>query len=182
MLVPNNTQFLPPFPDGISVNEGNGAKVDFVRGKTYRFRIICMSAFASVMMHFDSHTMKVIMNDASYVEETDAYQLRMAPAQRYDVLISAIDRDHRNYPFLMSLDINRDFANDPADQIIWPHNETGYLVMDPNGVFSEDVVDVWRPVDDSHFTSLDAGPCLDDVAQTITLDFTFCTDENGLPR
>ncbi|EFX03254.1 iron transport multicopper oxidase fet3 precursor [Grosmannia clavigera kw1407] len=182
MLVTSNTQFLPPFPDNILVNEGQGAKIDFEVNKTYRFRIICYSAFASAMLHFDSHTMQVIMNDASYVTQKQAYQLRISPAQRYDVLISGISRDHRNYPFLLSLDINRDYAVDAASGIVWPHNYTGQLVMKPNGTFSDDVVAKWQPVDDAHFQPYDSLAAYSPVTTTITLDFSFCDDVNGYPR
>ena len=118
------------------------------------------------------------MQDASYVKQRQAYQLRITPAQRYDVLISAIDRDRGNFPFLMSLDINRDFEKEAT----WPHNQTGYLVMEPDGQFGQDVVDVWRPHEESHFEPFDGEPVLEPVARTITLDFKFCPDENNIPR
>ncbi|KAL1869993.1 hypothetical protein VTK73DRAFT_2863 [Phialemonium thermophilum] len=179
MLQPSNTLFLPRFPDGIIVNEGGSAQIPFVKGKTYRLRIISFAAFASAMLHFDSHTMQVIMNDGSYIQQAQAYQLRISPAQRYDVLISAIDRDHRNYPFLFSLDINRDFTKpDP----VWPNNFTGQLVMDSTKPFTEDVVDVWRPVDDSHFKPFDSLVQFGPVTTTVVLDFDFCFDENDYPR
>jgi len=181
MLVTENDKFLPPFPDGLIVNEGLGANVTFVKGKTYRFRFISFAAFASVMLSFDSHTMKVIMNDASYVQETDADQIRISPAQRYDVLVSAGDND-RNYPFIMSLDQNRDWKNDPPEKVVWPHNATGQLVMDPSGELTEYRVHKWTPVEDSHFTPLNNEGPLEPVTQTVVLDFNFCRDENNLPR
>lgn len=181
MLSPNNTQFQPPIPNGIIVNEGRSGRINFVKGKTYRVRIISFAALGSAMIHFDSHTMRVIMNDASYVQKTDTYQLRVSPAQRYDVLISAIDRDRRNYPFLVSLDINRDFANDAT--LRWPYNFTGYLAMDPAGDFTQkDVVTKWRPADDSRFSPLVPEPPIGPVTKTVKLDFTFCIDANGIPR
>lgn len=179
MLQPSNTNFLPPFPDGIIVNEGGDGKIDFVKGKTYRIRIISFSAFASAMLHFDSHTMQVIMNDGSYIKKEQAYQLRISPAQRYDVLISAIDRDNRNYPYLVSLDINRDYTKPGA---VYPHNFTGQLVMDPNKPFTADNVDDWRPVDDSHFKPLLQVARYEPVTTNIVLDFEFCSDNNGIPR
>lgn len=180
MLTTSNVHFLPPFPDNILINEGQGANVTFVVGKTYRFRIISFSAFASVMVHFDSHTMQVIMNDGTYVQQAQAYQLRVAPAQRYDVLITAISRDHRNYPYLLSLDMNRDYTVTASN--VWPFNYTGYLVMDPNGALPQDVVAKWQPVNDADFLPFDNQVAYGPVAQTIQLDFNFCTDANGYPR
>ncbi|KAG7134218.1 Multicopper oxidase PfmaD like protein [Verticillium longisporum] len=63
MLSPNNTQHTPPLPQAVLVNDGAGSHYPFVKGKTYRFRIISFAAFAGFMIHFDSHDMNVIMND-----------------------------------------------------------------------------------------------------------------------
>ena len=184
MLVPSNTHFIPPFPDSLIVNEGRGSRIPFVKGKTYRIRIINFSAFGSAMVHFDSHTMTVIATDSAYIQKEQAYQLRVAPAQRYDVLISAIDRDNYNFPFLISLDINRDWTN-PASvpPLAWPQNYTGYLVLDQSLPLDRlDVVDKWQPVDDSHFKALDGAPTASQYDKLIQLDFNFCFDANGYPR
>ncbi|KAK3941233.1 putative iron transport multicopper oxidase FET3 [Diplogelasinospora grovesii] len=182
MLTPTNTRFIPPFPDNILVNEGQGANINFVKGKTYRIRLISFAAFGSAMFHFDSHTMQVIMNDGAYIKQNQAYQLRIAPAQRYDFLISAIDRDHGNYPFLFSLDINRDFSN-AANGLQWPHNFTGYLVMDPKeNLTKQDVVSKWKPDDDSHWEPYNGAGPLGPYDKLIKLDFAFCMDANGYPR
>ncbi|KAB5511198.1 iron transport multicopper oxidase FET3, partial [Coniochaeta sp. 2T2.1] len=179
MLTPANG-FRPPFPDSIIINEGGDGQISFVKGNTYRVRIISFAAFASAFVHFDSHTMSVIMNDGSYIKEKSAYQLRVTPAQRYDVLISAIDRDRRNYPYLVALDVNKDFANDASVQ--WPHNFTGQLVMDKNRNFTTDVVKAFRPQDDSNFVPWDGGAAFGPVTKTLTMNFAFCTDQNGIGR
>ncbi len=184
MLVTSNTHFIPPFPDSLIVNEGQGRNIPFHMGKTYRIRIINFSAFGSAMIHFDSHTMTVISTDSAYVQKQEAYQLRVAPAQRYDVLISAIDRDNYNFPYLVSLDINRDWTN-PASvpPIAWPHNVTGYLVLNPSLPLDRvDVVNQWQPFDDSHFKALDGAGVDSTYDKLIVLDFDFNLDKNGLPR
>ncbi|KAG7284869.1 hypothetical protein NEMBOFW57_009484 [Staphylotrichum longicolle] len=176
MLVTSNTRFLPPFPDSILVNEGQGARVNFVKGKTYRIRIISFAAFASAMVHFDSHTMSVISNDAAYIQKQEAYQVRVAPAQRYDVLISAIERDSGNFPFLVTLDINCDWT-DSAAQLRWGLNYTGYLVMDAlQPLTNVDVVDKWQLVDDAHFKPYNRAPAYPSYDKLIQLDFEFCFD------
>lgn len=179
MLTPANG-LQPPLPDNVIVNEGGNGQIPFVQGKTYRLRIISFAAFASAMIHFNSHTMTVIMNDASYIKSEQAYQLRIAPAQRYDVLISAIDRDHRNYPYLVALDINRDYAND--QDLVWPHNFTGQLVMDSALNFTTDVVSQFQPVDDSKFAPNNGAAAFEPVTKTLTMTFEFCTDQNGIGR
>lgn len=179
MFKPANA-FIPPFPDTVIVNEGGDGLINFVKGKTYRVRIISFAAFASAFLHFDSHTMTVIMTDGSYIKSNSATQLRITPAQRYDVLISAIDRDHRNYPYLVALDVNRDFANDPAP--VYPYNFTGQLVMDPRLNFTTDVVGSFRPQDDQNFAPYDDAAAFGPVTKTLTMNFDFCLDSNGIGR
>lgn len=182
MLVPNNTQFKPPIPDSLIVNDGHGLYVNVTKGKTYRIRMVNFAAFGSAMVHFNSHTMNIIMNDGAYIQKEDAYHVRLAPAQRYDVLIAASDSDSGNYPFLVSLDLNRDWTNSTS-KLDWPHNYTGYLVLDSSQPLDRlDVVDKWSPVDDAHFKPYDGAAALDPYNTLIKLDFKFCFDQNGYPR
>jgi iron transport multicopper oxidase len=185
MLQTTNAQFLPPFPNSVIVNEGRNPNIKLDIGKTYRIRIISFAALGSAMVHFGSHTMSVIMIDSSYVQKQEAFILRVAPAQRYDVMISGIDRDQgRNYPYLVALDINRDYADPaPVIPISWNYNKTGYLVTDSTlPMDTADVVDVFRPFDEGHFIPLDQQPALGPVTKTWKLDFSFCRDANNYPR
>ncbi|KAK7739172.1 hypothetical protein SLS53_005808 [Cytospora paraplurivora] len=180
MLSPSNTDFRPPIPDSIILNEGGRNKLYFEQGKTYRLRIISFAAFGSCMIDFDSHPLEIIMQDASYITKTEATQIRLAAGQRYDVLISAPSNSSANYPFLFSLDFNPDYHNPVAG---WKFNATGYIVLDESEpTTSVDVVHTWDPVDDFLFTNPnDDGP-LGPLATTITLDFTFCFDNYSIPR
>lgn len=185
MLQPNNTLFIPPFPDSLIVNEGGSSKITFEKGKTYRLRLINFSALAGVMVTFQDHAMKIIMQDGSYITPTYANQLRLAAAQRYDVILTPNADDSGNYPFLIALDTNADYLNADATPlgISWNNNQTGYLVLDPSApTTAVDVVSVFDPVDDSTFTNLDHAPALGPVTQTIQLDFNFCFDSNDIPR
>ncbi|KAK3685034.1 multicopper oxidase like protein [Podospora appendiculata] len=182
MLVTTNTRFIPPFPDAILVNEGQNANIAFNKSKTYRIRLINFSALASAMIHFDSHTMHVIATDAGYIQKESSYQLRISAAQRYDFLLQGSSRDNRNYPYLFSLDTNRDFKNASLG-VTWPHNYTGYLVTDSSKPLDTiDQVSEWRPQDDSHFKNYEGQGPLANYAQLIKLDFAFCRDVNGYPR
>ncbi|KAK1593282.1 multicopper oxidase [Colletotrichum navitas] len=172
MFLPSNTLFTPPIPDGLLVNDGLGANFQFEKGKTYRIRMINYAAFASFMVHFDSHDMNVISTDSAYVKMKTAYMLRIAPAQRYDILVKCNDRDNRNYGFLIASDYNRDYT-DPTFEQIWPHNYTGQLVMFPNMPFYTDPVSEFRPSDDSVFQPFD---------DILLFDWDFCQDKNGIPR
>lgn len=185
MLTTSNTHFLPPFPDAIVVNDSSSATLNFQAGKTYKVRIISLAAFAAVMLQFDSHTMRVIEIDGSYVQEHDAYQIRVAPAQRYTVLLNAQTSVRRNYAFLASLDMNRDYSTGGATNI-WPFNISGTILYDATkGPAPAFVVPQWSPQDDATLVALDNQPLLGEpnvVDADITLDFNFGFDVNGIPR
>jgi iron transport multicopper oxidase len=187
LLSPSNARGIPPLPKSLLVNDGKSADYKFEKGKRYRFRVINYAAFASAMIHFDSHDLNVIMNDASYIEKEKALQLRVTPAQRFDFIIEATKQDNRNYPFLVSLDQNRDWTNPrTTPPISWPFNITGYLIMDTAGDRPKDVVGAWTPSDDSHFKPLATDghdtELLPSPDKTIVLDFTPCLDKFGIPR
>jgi iron transport multicopper oxidase len=111
MLQPSNTAFAPPIPDAMLLNDGQRSDYAFDRTKTYRFRIISFAALTSFMINFKSLPMTVIMNDASYINSEEVNQLRLAPGQRYDVLIhGSVAADGENYPFLISMDGNPDYT------------------------------------------------------------------------
>lgn len=185
MLQPSNTQFIPPFPDSLIVNEGGNSTITVEKGKVYRIRIINFSALSAAMINFKDHNMKLIMQDASYITPASAGTIRVAPAQRYDAIISVGLNDTGNYPFLVALDINADYTNPSAtpQPITWNYNITGYLVTDPSAsTTSADVVNVFNVVDDSAFTNSDNTGPLGPVTQNIQLDFNFCFDNNSIPR
>lgn len=185
MLTTTNTHFLPPFPDALLVNDASSAQLNFQVGKTYKIRIISVAAFASVMLQFDSHTMRIIEIDGSYVQKHDAYQIRVAPGQRYTVLLNAQTSVRRNYAFLASLDENRDFATGGSTNS-WPFNITGSIIYDVSkGSPPPFSVSQWSPQNDASLVALDLQPLLglpDVVDKSITLDFSFGLDADGIPR
>lgn len=185
MLTTTNTHFLPPFPDALLVNDSSSAQLNFEAGRNYKIRIVSYAAFASVMLQFDSHTMRVVEIDGVYVQKHDAYQIRVAPAQRFTVLLNAQTSIRRNYGFLASLDENRDFSTGGSSNA-WPFNITGTIMYDPSkGAPPAFVVPKWSPQDDATLVSLDNQALLgkpDLVDKAITLNFNFGFDSNQIPR
>lgn len=181
MLSPSNVHFQPPIPNGIVVNDGASAKYQFQKGKTYRFRVINYSASASFMLHFDSHDMNLIMIDSAYIKQKLTHQIRITPAQRYDILIKCGDGDNRNYGFLMSADVNRDWTNKQLG-IQWPFNATGQLVMNQIMPLGTDSVAEWKPSDDSVYEPYNDEAILPPSTKTLQFDWQFCTDDNGISR
>ncbi|KAH8804527.1 iron transport multicopper oxidase FET3 [Xylogone sp. PMI_703] len=181
LLSTTNTEFRPPFPDAILLNDAPQVQFNFVPGKTYKIRVISMAAFASTLLQFDSHTMRVIEVDGTYIKKHDAYQIRVTPAQRYTFLLNAQPTARKNYAFLASLDINKDFANDAAP--VYPLNITGSIIYDNSRPQpSPYVIRKWNPVNDATFRALDEQPLLGTPDKSITLDFNFGFDDRGIPR
>jgi iron transport multicopper oxidase len=141
-----------------------------------------MAAFASTLLTFgDQHSMKIIEVDGSYTKPSEATQIRVAPAQRYTVLLTAQSTTSANFAFLAALDINRDFTN--AAQSVFPHNITGYIVYDENNPVPAPLeIAQWQPADDVMFQSLQGPSLLADPTKSIVLNFTFGIDSNGVPR
>ncbi|KAK4104209.1 multicopper oxidase like protein [Parathielavia hyrcaniae] len=181
MLTPSNTVFRPPFPDTILVNDGQGFEINVTKGKTYRFRIINYAAIAAAMVNFGNLTMGVITSDASYVKNEAVSQLRIAPAQRHDILVTVGDQDAGNYPVLVGLDMNRDWTN--SSGLSWQHNYTGHMVLDLSlPLLAAEPVDQWLPADDAFFKPYNDIAAYSPYDKLITLDFSFCLDQNGYPR
>lgn len=182
MLQTTNPRAVPPFPNSMLMNDQSSVQFNFQPGKTYKIRIVSMAAFASFMLQFDSHTMQIIEIDGSYVQKRQAYQIRVSPAQRFTVLLTAQTSIRRNYGFLASLDQNRDFTASAA----WPINMTGVIQYDAaKGPPPAFVVPKWSPKDDAVLVALDNEPLLgprEAVDKMITLDFKFGLDAKGIPR
>jgi iron transport multicopper oxidase len=181
MLIRCNTQLLPPFPDSVLLNDTNQANFLFSAGKTYKISVISMAALGATFLQFESHTMRVIGVDGTYVKMYNANQIRIAPAQRYTFLLSAKPTADRNYAFLASLDINKDFVKDSAP--VYKSNITGQIKYNlSNAKPPALVVHKWEPVNDFNFEAMDDQHLLVTPGQCITLDFTLGFDALGIPR
>ncbi|KAF3058203.1 Iron transport multicopper oxidase FET3 [Daldinia childiae] len=184
MINPNNTQFAPPLPNSTLVNDGGDGHVSVEAGKTYRFRIINWSAMFSTFLSFDSLDMDVIAIDASYVQRQSAQQLRISAAQRFDALITIPEDADRNYPYLVALDVNQDFADkNPPRPLQYPYNVTGMLVTDSDKDTSGTAtVQKFEPFDDTTFQPHDNESVYEPVDKQLVLNFDYCFDANDYPR
>ncbi|KAF4636854.1 hypothetical protein G7Y89_g1222 [Cudoniella acicularis] len=181
LLSTSNTKFLPPIPDAILLNDTNQGKFHFTPGKTYKIRFIGMAAFASTFFNLQGHTMTVIEVDGTYVEKQETDFIRVAPAQRYTVLVTALPTAEKNYAFIAALDVNRDFAHDPTP--VFPLNITGYIIYDESQAYPLPyTVDQFLPVEDLSLASLETPALLPPPTRPIQLDFTFGFDAQGIPR
>ncbi|KAH7080372.1 Cupredoxin [Paraphoma chrysanthemicola] len=86
----------PPLPDNILVNGthvnrnggGSYAKMNVVKGKKYRIRIINTSVDNYFSVSMDGHPFTVITSDFVPIKPWTTNQLTLAIGQRYDVIIS----------------------------------------------------------------------------------------------
>ncbi|KAI8957651.1 putative ferroxidase [Daldinia sp. FL1419] len=184
MINPKNTQFAPPLPNSTLVNDGGDSHISVEAGKTYRFRIINWSAMFSTFIQFDSMDMDVIAIDATYVQRQSAQQLRISAAQRFDALITIPEDADRNFPYLVALDVNQDFADkNPPRPLLYPFNVTGFLVTDPDKERSGTItVETFEPFDDTTFQPHDNESVYEPVDRQLILNFDYCFDVNDYPR
>jgi len=186
ILSPDNPHGLMPLPDAAIINDGQPAEYEFDPTKTYRVRLISYSALAAFMIQADKHSMTVIMTDGVYTEPVVVNQLRMAPGQRYDVLIKGSNMGGKsgNFPILFSLDHNADWTliGDDGYAGKWPYNVTADFVEFADEERPDMVVPVWAPEDDSFWHTFRHDPRLPDPTWRFIMDFVSCLDEAGIPR
>jgi iron transport multicopper oxidase len=120
-----------PIPDHGLINHSVNSAFNFVPGKTYRLRLICMSALSAFTFYIDGHDMEVIEVDGIDVDAHKVSSLMLAAAQRYSVLVKARDPGNAtdvNYLIHADMDMNM-FDNPPAT--LQP-NTTATLVYNPS--------------------------------------------------
>ncbi|KAF9162527.1 ferroxidase fet3 [Actinomortierella ambigua] len=96
-LSPSNTMGMEPVPNSALVNHQAEAKFNFAPGKTYRLRIINMSALATFQVHIDGHDMDIIEVDGIDVQRSTVKTFPIAAGQRYSVLVKAKNDTSSNF-------------------------------------------------------------------------------------
>jgi len=92
-----NPSGAEPVPESGLINQMQDTKFNFVAGKTYRLRIINMSALAMFHFHIDGHEIEIIEIDGIDVERTKVTSFPITAAQRYSVLVTAKTDAKQNY-------------------------------------------------------------------------------------
>ncbi|KAG0238875.1 hypothetical protein BGW42_000036 [Actinomortierella wolfii] len=96
-LSPSNPKGMEPIPNSALVNHQTNATFAFTPGKTYRLRIINMSALATFQVYIDGHDMDIIEADGIDVQRTTIKAFPIAAGQRYSVLVKAKDDTTSNF-------------------------------------------------------------------------------------
>ena len=104
----SNNGISAPVPDTGLLNDQANAKIYMEPGKTYLVRMICWSNFAGVGIWFEGHNFTVVEVDGVYTEESEigAKNLRIAPGQRWAMLVTARPDASANYAIFAILDVN----------------------------------------------------------------------------
>ena len=128
-----------PTPTGGSlINSGKNVSIPVKPNKTYYVHIICPSSYQGIAWIFDGHPMTVVEVDGIYVDPVSVGYLgnmtRIAPGQRWGVLIQTKNDTSKNYAIWDSMDVNMLFINKgiippPKD---YNTNATAWLVYDEN--------------------------------------------------
>ncbi|KAI9741301.1 MAG: hypothetical protein M1834_003018 [Cirrosporium novae-zelandiae] len=168
----NSNNGLEPIPAGGLINDAQNSTICVEPNKTYLVRVINIASFLGHAFYFHDHWFTVVALDGVYIEETyigESKNLRIAPGQRVDVLITTKNNTDQNYPILAILDINM-FTPPEGYQ----PNITAYLVYNEEKPLPDQVslyeFDFW---DDSTATPIDHQPLLDPPDHVFTLNTSF---------
>ncbi|KAJ2001172.1 ferroxidase fet3 [Coemansia thaxteri] len=165
-----------PVPNGALIGSVGGSTqkvIAFSPGKTYRLRLINMSALSMFHFSIDGHTMQVIEVDGVDTEPMTVGNVRLAAAQRTSVLVTALNSTDHNYVFHADMDTDM-FDNIPAGL---NYNSTGVIQYRKGAdIKISDGVD-WSPFSDIDLVPLDGMPALGfDVTYALDVYFNQYTD------
>ena len=93
-------------PQSGLIMESTNASITFTPGKTYRLRLINMSAFSEFFFSIDGHAMDIIEVDGVDVQRHTVTSVSLTAAQRISVLVTAKNDTSLNY--YMHADMNTD--------------------------------------------------------------------------
>ncbi|ORY31018.1 Cupredoxin [Naematelia encephala] len=132
--------------DGTATNDQ--ASMLFQPGKTYKIRIINMSALAMFHIKLDGHEMSIIESDGVELEPYPVDVLEIAVAQRYSVSVKAREQGGQNWAMAVMQDPDMyDFL--PDDLVL---NNTVQIIYDESAPLAEAIeVEEWPDLDDSCF-------------------------------
>ncbi|KAI8318680.1 hypothetical protein GQ54DRAFT_300005 [Martensiomyces pterosporus] len=165
-----------PVPNGALVGSVGGdtlKTLDFEPGKTYRIRLINMSALAMFHFSIEGHTMRVIEVDGVDTEEKEVGNVVLAAAQRTSVLVTALNTTDNNYIFHADMDTDM-FDNIPSDL---NYNSTGLIQYKKDAPIKHDDEVDWSPFKDIELVPVNKDPALGfDVTYNLDVYFNQFTD------
>ncbi|KAF9950961.1 hypothetical protein BGZ72_007474 [Mortierella alpina] len=151
-----NPSGAEPVPQSGLINQQSNTEFQFEAGKTYRLRIINMSALAMFHFYIDGHDVDIIEVDGVDVARKTVKTFPISAAQRYSVLVTAKNDTSLNYYVHGDMDPGM-FDQVPSD-----------LVLSVQGKIVYDVKSPMAPVEQVDKPSFDDGAELVPVVQETT--------------
>ncbi|KAF2683691.1 multicopper oxidase [Lentithecium fluviatile CBS 122367] len=171
-----NPSGAEPVPQSALVNETQNLQVKIEPGKTYKFRMVNIGAFAAQYVWFEGHTMRVIEVDGVYTEPAEASMIYMTAAQRWSVLVTAKNSSDANFAFVGAMD--QDLFDVVPEGL--NSNVTGWLVYDEGKEMpTPQEVEAFEPFDDFGLVPVDGEELYDHVDHTIQLDLKMDNLDDG---
>ncbi|KAL5512657.1 hypothetical protein ACEPAG_2923 [Sanghuangporus baumii] len=161
--------------DGFNGN----ASLAFEAGRTYRLRIVNTAGFAMFFFWIDGHQMRIIEADGVDTEEMPVDVLSLTAAQRYSVLVTALNDTTSNWAIHANMDtgmfdtIPDDLNPNATAQIIYSHS---FTLSEPQ------TVDAYVDTNDSALVPIEVVPQHSGNVRTIPLEVAFDTMTDGSNR
>jgi len=174
-----------PIPESGLINDSQNNTIHVKPGKTYLIHMIDMANFPGVAVYFDGHPFTTVEVDGTYTEKhyLGDQNLRIAPAQRWSVLITTKNDTSKNFVIFATLDVNMLFPLTGVPTIPgWNGNTTAWLVYDdakplpPQKTFYS-----FDFFDDVALIPYDRAPLLEPVDRRITMSLQSATID-GIAR
>ncbi|KAF9435748.1 hypothetical protein BGZ76_005611 [Entomortierella beljakovae] len=166
-----NPSGAEPVPESGLINHKLDSKFNFVPGKTYRLRIINMSALAMFHFHIDGHEMEIIEVDGIDVERSKVTSFPVTAAQRYSVLVKARNETNLNYVLHADMDPSM-FDMVPEELVL---NVTGTIVYGESNEMAPTETSEWEPFNDALLV-----PVVPETTSPATQIFTLTASFNVL--
>ncbi|KAI0036238.1 Fet3 protein [Vararia minispora EC-137] len=176
-----NGSYLGPIsgssPTGSSAAVGfnENATLPFQPGKTYRLRIVNVGAFAAQWFWIDGHQMRIIEVDGTDVEEFPINLIQIAVAQRYSILVTALNDTSANYAVHSNFDTTM-FDTVPATL---QSNMTGSITYDSSAPLTSGTIDAYEDLPDISLVPSTVVPMGNSSDRTIELEALFATMADG---
>lgn len=175
----------PPIPESGLINDSQDTKIHVKPCKTYLIHMIDMANFPGVLVYFDGHPFTAVGVDGVTTQQHffGDQNLRIAPGQRWDILITTKDDTSKNFVVFATLDVNMLFPLTGVPTIKgWNGNTTAWLVYDdakplpPQKTFYS-----FDFFDELALIPYDRASLLEPVDRRITMDLQ-SANIGGIPR
>ncbi|KAI8967984.1 multicopper oxidase-domain-containing protein [Mycotypha africana] len=170
----NPTGAEPVPQSGFIFNSVNDT-LSFQPGKTYRLRLINMSAFSMYYFSIDGHDLDIIEIDGIDVQRQTVKNVYLTAAQRISVLVTAKNSTDTNY--YMHADMNTDMYDVLPDDLLYNLTIPLYYNNQSNVFAASEDVGMEGTFDDMKLAPIEVARAVPfDHQVNLTVDFQVTTD------